>query len=142
MNEKLQAYLKENNAVSVASPEDANQYLGDLDVIIYAGIDKDAFREVVGDHKPLPLSDAKRYKEYRVSPDVVLFASQYCSDIVDRIDNPQAYEPVPQEAVEEPVEEPVEEAVEEPVGTTPGPETLDAPEDSGDETPPESTTWF
>lgn len=136
MNEKLQAYLEKSNAVSVASPEDANQYLGDLDVIVYAGTDKDAFRKVVEDHQPLPLSDAKRYKEYSVSSDVVVFASQYCSDIVNQIDNPQ-------EPVEEVVEEPVEEVVEEPVGTTPSPETLDVPEDSGNEIPPGSTTtWF
>ena len=47
----------------VVTPEEANLHLGDLDVIAYKGQNKGRFREVVGNYKALPLSDARRYTE-------------------------------------------------------------------------------
>ena len=120
MSEKLDKYLSGDNAILVVTPEEANLHLGDLDVIAYKGQNKGRFREVVGNYKALPLSDARRYTEYNFGSDIVVFSS--LKDIVDRVDNPSVYSPAP-----EPTPEP--------------PPEVDSEVDSDDNTPPK-TTWI
>jgi len=125
---KIKDYIANNNGVLVSTPEAAKEHLGDVDVIAYEGFAKDKFRSVVEEYKSPPVNTARKYKEYDLGSDIVVFSS--LNNIVDLVAAPPVVDtPVgttidPEELVEEEVvEEVVEEDNDEPEGTS-------------------STTWF
>ena len=121
---KIKDYIANNNGVLVSTPEAAKEHLGDVDVIAYEGFAKDKFRSVVEGYKSPPVNTARKYKEYDLGSDIVVFSS--LNNIVDLVAAP----PV----------------VDTPVGTTIDPEELveeEVVEEDKDESEGTSgTTWF
>ena len=94
---------KESLVKTTASVEEAHSAMGGADVIVYTGSDKEAAR--AWSYKAAPVRGSRKYKEYDLGNDVVVFLSQYGAEEFS----------APEKTVEVEV---VEEVVEQPVGTT------------------------
>ena len=91
---KLNDYLSQSNCVLVKSPTEVNLYVGDLDVIAYAGADKEHFHEAVAAYKAPPSASARRYKEYDFGGEIVVYSS--LKNIVDLVElGPTTIPPAP-----------------------------------------------